>query len=361
MLMVETKEYQRPGGEKDIRRDPIPDKRARKGAADYVVKKVFTVWDASMLDVKDNEDVFDGMFAFMAKFDDEKDEEKDSMNNSLDIYNEEKLALVGHVSVIEEQLKLLETENLELKEKLKMLSEKSGKGNEEASSLQLELEASMNTVETILALALERNDQMETDMGSGGSSSQCWFMDSGCSKHMTRETENFLSLKALQSGSVSFGNGKKGYILGVGRIGKSLEHSIENVYYVSGLKYSLLSVSLICDKGNEVRFLLEKCIVTNLPTKEVILTARRCKNMYMADLDTAQGDNLTCLSAQSENANLWHRMLGHVSSFLLNKLVSRDLVRGLPKLKFSDDKVCDACVKGKQTRSSFNIKKQVGS
>jgi len=144
-------------------------------------------------------------------------------------------------------------------------------------------------------------------------------MDNGCSKHMT---DNFLSLKALQGGGVSFGNGKKGYILGVGRVGKSLEHSIENVYYVSGVKYSLLSVSQICDKGNEVKFLSEKCIVTNLVTREVILTSRRQKNTYIADLDNAQGDDLTCLSAQSENANLWHKRLGHVSSSLLNKLSS---------------------------------------
>ena len=31
-------------------------------------------------------------------------------------------------------------------------------------------------------------------------------------------------------GGLSFADGKKGYILRVGRIGKSLEHSIENIY-----------------------------------------------------------------------------------------------------------------------------------
>ena len=57
---------------------------------------------------------------------------------------------------------------------------------------------------------------------------------------MTGDTKNFLSLKALQSRGVSFRDGKKGYILGVGKVGKSLEESIDNVYHVSGLKYSLL-------------------------------------------------------------------------------------------------------------------------
>ena len=44
---------------------------------------------------------------------------------------------------------------------------------------------------------------------------------------------------------------------------------------------------------------------------------------------------------------------------MLNKLVSKDLVVGLPSIKCNDDKVCDACVKGKQTRISFKSKKYV--
>ncbi|XP_069145684.1 uncharacterized protein [Solanum lycopersicum] len=193
------------------------------------------------------------------------------------------------------------------------------------------------------------------------SSSQCWYMDSGCSNHMTGDVENFLSLKTLQGGGVSFGDGMKGYILGHGKVGRSLEDSIDNVYHVDGLKYSLLCVSQICDKGNEVKFTSEKCIVVSLTTKKVILTAHISKNMYVDNLETSHGDDLTCLSSQNENAHLWHRRLGHVSSSLLNKLISKDLVRGLPKLKFAENKICEACVKGKQIGSSFKPKKQVTS
>ncbi|XP_070007952.1 uncharacterized protein [Nicotiana sylvestris] len=122
--------------------------------------------------------------------------------------------------------------------------------------------------------------------GTVKGSGQQWFMDSGCLKYMTGSTTNFLSLKALQGGSVSFGNGKKGYILGDGKIGKSLTHSFENVYYVNGLKYSLLSVSQICDKGNKVEFLSKICTVTNLVTGEIVLVAKRYKNIYVADFES---------------------------------------------------------------------------
>ena len=77
-------------------------------------------------------------------------------------------------------------------------------------------------------------------------------------------------------------------------------------------------MSQICDKGNEVKFTSEKCTVVSLTTNKVILTAHRSKKMYVANLETSHGDDLTCLSAQNENADLWHRRLGHVSSSFFN-------------------------------------------
>jgi len=37
----------------------------------------------------------------------------------------------------------------------------------------------------------------------------------------------------------------------------------------------------------------------------------------------------------------------------LNRLAFKELVFGLPKLKFERDRLCEACQKGKQTKSSF--------
>ena len=65
---------------------------------------------------------------------------------------------------------------------------------------------------------------------------------------MTGEKSNFLSLTAEKGGSVAFGNGKSGTIVGIGKIGESLSHSIDSVYLVDGLKYNLLNASQLCDK-----------------------------------------------------------------------------------------------------------------
>lgn len=49
----------------------------------------------------------------------------------------------------------------------------------------------------------------------------------------------FLSFKELQGRGVSFRDRKKGYVLVVDKIIKSLYYDIKKIYYVSGLKYSL--------------------------------------------------------------------------------------------------------------------------
>ena len=42
---------------------------------------------------------------------------------------------------------------------------------------------------------------------------------------------------------MTFGNGKSRKVVGVGKIGKSLSHSIDSVNLVDGLQHNLLSVS----------------------------------------------------------------------------------------------------------------------
>ncbi|XP_070014480.1 uncharacterized protein [Nicotiana sylvestris] len=120
---------------------------------------------------------------------------------------------------------------------------------------------------------------------------------------------------------------------------------------------SLLSASQICDKGNKVEFLSKICIVTNLVTGEVVLVAKRYKNIYVADFESLQSSDLSCMKAVDDDVELRHRRLGHASFSLLKKLIQKDLVHGLPISKFKVQKVCDACAREKHVKSSFKSKK----
>jgi len=79
---------------------------------------------------------------------------------------------------------------------------------------------------------------------------------------------------------VAFGNGKSGTIVGIGKIGKSLSHSINGVYLVDGLMHNLLSVSQLCDKDNLVVFTSNCCLVVNMDTGDIVLRGKRHKNVY---------------------------------------------------------------------------------
>nr|XP_019068931.1 uncharacterized protein LOC109120021 [Solanum lycopersicum] len=284
LLKNERKEHQKLRSDKENRRDLILSKRDRKVVADLVVKKALAAWGDSSSDPEDP--------------DEPKDVSMVTEHEEETVFNE-MFALMAHTADEEED---------------NQITEEAEKLNGMSNGLQAQIQEKLKMSEKKLGVSLEKSNKLEQDIVSERSSSQCLYMDSGYSKHMTGDVNKFLSLKTLQGGGVSFDDGKKGYILGVGKLGRSLEDSIGNVYHLDELKYSLLSESQICDKGNEVKFTSEKCTLVSLTTNKVILTAHRSKNMYVANLETSHGDDLTCLSAQNENADLWHRRLGHAKT-----------------------------------------------
>ena len=80
---------------------------------------------------------------------------------------------------------------------------------------------------------------------------------------MTGEKSKFSSHTPKDGGYVTYGDNNKGKILGTGKVGKTSSTSIDNVLYVEGLKHNLLSISQLCDKGNEVIFNSYSCSIVN--------------------------------------------------------------------------------------------------
>ncbi|GJR56797.1 retrovirus-related pol polyprotein from transposon TNT 1-94 [Tanacetum coccineum] len=53
---------------------------------------------------------------------------------------------------------------------------------------------------------------------------------------------------------------------------------------------------------------------------------------------------------------LWHRRLSHLNFDYINLLSKKDVVIGLPKLKYVKDQLCSSCEVSKAKRSSFKTK-----
>ncbi|GJW50514.1 retrovirus-related pol polyprotein from transposon TNT 1-94 [Tanacetum coccineum] len=65
-----------------------------------------------------------------------------------------------------------------------------------------------------------------------------------------------------------------------------------------------------------------------------------------------------CLLAKASptQAWLWHRRLSHLNFDYINLLSKKDIVIGLPKLKYVKDQLCSSCEVSKAKRSSFKSK-----
>ena len=186
-----------------------------------------------------------------------------------------------------------------------------------------------------------------------------WIIDSGCSAHMTGRKGIFTRLRLQEGGSIIFGGGKQGKVQGIGTVQLNESVCIENVSWVTNLKYNLLSVSQLCDNGkNSVTFTTSDVRVTSLNNNEVFIRGRRDRNIYKADQEFEPSTSI-CLSVTQEDTRLWHQRLGHASTKLINKLYTKELVVGLPKIDAKDGVICEDCVKGKQTRVSFKANKIV--
>ena len=97
-----------------------------------------------------------------------------------------------------------------------------------------------------------------------------WYLNSGCSKHMTGEKSKFVNLSLKQEGHVTYGDNNKGKILGRGTIGDKSNFLIHDALYVEGLNHSLLSISQMCDKGYQVTFKSNTCEI-RLPNSQEVL------------------------------------------------------------------------------------------
>ncbi|GJY88124.1 retrovirus-related pol polyprotein from transposon TNT 1-94 [Tanacetum coccineum] len=156
-----------------------------------------------------------------------------------------------------------------------------------------------------------------------------WYLDSGCSKHMTIDRSQLTNFVNKFLGIVKFRNDHVAKILGYGdyQIGNVM---ISRVYYVEGLRDNLFSVGQFCDSNLEVAFRQHTCFIRNLEGVD-LLTGSRGNNMYTLSL----GDMMAP-----------------------SPISRHGLICGLPKLKFEKENLCSACAMGKSKKKPYTPKSE---
>ncbi|GJS61751.1 retrovirus-related pol polyprotein from transposon TNT 1-94 [Tanacetum coccineum] len=134
-----------------------------------------------------------------------------------------------------------------------------------------------------------------------------WYLDSGCSKHMTGNRSRLKNFVKKFIRTVRFGNNHFGAIMGYGD-------------YVIGDS------------------VISRCIQTTFVD-------------MLEDVDGVEW-NL------KNKSWLWHRRLNHLNFGTINDLARKDLVRGLPRLKFEKDHLCSSCQLGKSKKYTHKPKSE---
>ncbi|GJZ52656.1 retrovirus-related pol polyprotein from transposon TNT 1-94 [Tanacetum coccineum] len=159
-------------------------------------------------------------------------------------------------------------------------------------------------------------------------------------------------------GTVRFGNDHFRVIMGYGDyvIGDSV---ISRVYYVEGLGHNLFSVGQFCDSDLEVAFRKHTCFVRDINGAD-LLKGSRSTNLYTISIDDMMKSSPICLLSKASKSKswLWHRRLNHLNFDTINDIAQKDLVRGLPRLKFEKDHLCSACQLGKSKKYSHKPKSE---
>ncbi|GJS35305.1 retrovirus-related pol polyprotein from transposon TNT 1-94 [Tanacetum coccineum] len=150
-----------------------------------------------------------------------------------------------------------------------------------------------------------------------------WYLDSGCSKHITGDRSRLRNFMKKFIGTVRFGNDHFGAIMGYG----------DYVIGDSVISKTRIGVELI--KGS------------------------RGSNLYTISVEDMMKSSPICLLSTSKNKSwLWHRRLNYLNFGTINDLARKDLVRGLRRLKFEKDHLCSACQLGKSKKHTHKPKNE---
>ena len=92
-----------------------------------------------------------------------------------------------------------------------------------------------------------------------------WYLDSGCSNHMTGNLDLFSSLDTSVKTNVTLGNNVQVIVLGKGTVDILTKQGeskyIPDIYHVEGLKHNLLSTGQLLQKGYRVYMEDEHCVI----------------------------------------------------------------------------------------------------
>ena len=182
-----------------------------------------------------------------------------------------------------------------------------------------------------------------------------WFIESGCTSHLTFDRRAFTNYTSIPKSSVDLGADSRAEIVGQGDVvlrilvrGKSVKCTIKNVKHVPTLRYQLLSVYTMGKLGVMTTFDDKGCVLRNKATSKAMAFGTVVNGLYAFNVDTTKKTPGIALVA---NLSLWHHRLAHVNVSGIKSMASRGVVKGVVLKSDNTEHICDGCILGKSHRT----------
>jgi GAG-pre-integrase domain len=203
-------------------------------------------------------------------------------------------------------------------------------------------------------------------------------MDSGANTHMCPHRSWFKGLRSRERTDILLGDESSVACASEGTInlpivfrGKNIRFCLDNVLFTPGLKNTLLSCSALASAGYQALLTSAHCTLTDCKAQggpETIARMRPRNGIYYEpvvakvnkrhdahlassedsnDGDSSDSTNPAAQLVHSEIIDRWHCRLGHAGRDRVRELMRNDELHTVP-----DVPICDACVRGKQSRDS---------
>ena len=125
---------------------------------------------------------------------------------------------------------------------------------------------------------------------------------------MTGDMNKFVDFKSHNGGIVRVGNNATCQLKGIGSITLDGKTNTEDVYFVDVLKNNIFNVGQLVDKGYQLQFIENTCMIKDRDGKVIGTRTRSRGNVFQLN-----PTKMTCFIAKVDDSWLWHKRFYHIN------------------------------------------------
>ncbi|XP_019433835.1 PREDICTED: uncharacterized protein LOC109340568, partial [Lupinus angustifolius] len=167
-------------------------------------------------------------------------------------------------------------------------------------------------------------------------SEEVWYIDSGCSNHMTGHRDWLVNFNPNKRSKVRFADNRLIQAEGTGdvviRRNDGKKAMLTDVLFVPNMKNNLISLGQLIEKGFSVKMQSGYLEVLDSSARKVMKVPLTQNITFQVTLNAIESQ---CLNVEllSNDSWLWHMRLGHLNFKDLSLMKSKEMVSGLPSIQ----------------------------